>query len=141
MASIIATSALAPFMTMGFLTKDALAGKVEHLYRHGIETFIWVLTWICLRYENDQLLIKDRPLDNWPKEGAIRCRGEKHDFMGEVRHEDATRPTPSHQGNWEIAQLCFDEVALYFAKRPRPVVADEAVFQTFLKAPFESLGK
>ncbi|OAX34638.1 hypothetical protein K503DRAFT_785624 [Rhizopogon vinicolor AM-OR11-026] len=83
-----------PFMAMELLTKAALEGKVEHLYRHDAESFIWVLTWVCLRYEKDQL-IEDRPLDHWLKVGAIRCREKKHDFLGDGRFN--AQPTSSHQ--------------------------------------------
>ncbi|KAG2028979.1 hypothetical protein BDR03DRAFT_816759, partial [Suillus americanus] len=54
-----------PFMSLDLLTPEAIAGEVEHVYRHDVESFIWVLTWICLRYEGGNLLRKDRPLDEW----------------------------------------------------------------------------
>ncbi|KAG1755259.1 uncharacterized protein EDB91DRAFT_1001161, partial [Suillus paluster] len=40
-----------PFMALELLTKKAIEGHVEHLYQHDAESFIWVLTWVCLRYE------------------------------------------------------------------------------------------
>ncbi|KAJ8591876.1 hypothetical protein M405DRAFT_702174, partial [Rhizopogon salebrosus TDB-379] len=36
-----------PFLPMELLTKAALRGKVEHLYCHDAESFIWVLIWVC----------------------------------------------------------------------------------------------
>ncbi|KAG2064585.1 hypothetical protein BDR04DRAFT_242129 [Suillus decipiens] len=50
-----------PFVAIELLTK----GKIKHLYRHDAESFIWVLTWVCLRYREGTLLNKARQLDRW----------------------------------------------------------------------------
>jgi hypothetical protein len=39
-----------PFMAIELLTQEAIEGKVKHMYRHDAESFIWVLTWVCLHY-------------------------------------------------------------------------------------------
>ncbi|KAG2046754.1 hypothetical protein BDR06DRAFT_1014464 [Suillus hirtellus] len=38
-----------PFMALDLLIPESMAGKVEHVYAHDAESFIWVLTWTCLR--------------------------------------------------------------------------------------------
>ncbi|KAH7891080.1 hypothetical protein F5I97DRAFT_128491 [Phlebopus sp. FC_14] len=53
-----------PFMALDLLTKPALRGEVMHLYEHDAESFIWVLTWISLRYSNGKPL-KNAELDKW----------------------------------------------------------------------------
>jgi len=68
-------------MAIALLSQEAIEGKVEHLYRHDAEAFIWVFTWVCLRYEDGKLLSQGRPLDDWLKVGATRCRKEKSDFL------------------------------------------------------------
>ncbi|KAG0694107.1 hypothetical protein DFH29DRAFT_1006643 [Suillus ampliporus] len=35
-----------PFMALDLLTKQAIAGEVEHLYQHDAESLIWVLGWV-----------------------------------------------------------------------------------------------
>ncbi|KAG1752573.1 uncharacterized protein EDB91DRAFT_1343604 [Suillus paluster] len=51
-----------PFMAADRLTtKD---GRIGRLYQHNAESFIWVLIWVCLRYEDGKLLSKDRPLND-----------------------------------------------------------------------------
>ncbi|OAX35651.1 hypothetical protein K503DRAFT_745613 [Rhizopogon vinicolor AM-OR11-026] len=119
-----------PFMAMELLTKAALEGKAEHLYRHDAESFIWVLTWVCLRYEKGRL-IEDRPLDRWLKVSIIRCREKKHDFMGDGRFN--AQPTSSHQASWETVQSCLTTIALFYAHNPRPLLADGEVFRTWLE--------
>ena len=41
-----------PFMAIDLLEKEAIQGKVQHLYQHDAESLIWVLAWVCLRYED-----------------------------------------------------------------------------------------
>jgi hypothetical protein len=60
-----------PFMALRLLKKDAIEGKVQHLYQHDAESFLWVFAWVCLRYEGGRLLRKGRPLDEWLKLDAI----------------------------------------------------------------------
>ncbi|KAI9460373.1 hypothetical protein HD554DRAFT_2294227 [Boletus coccyginus] len=44
-----------PFMALALLSKEVLAGKIEHIYTYDAESFIWVLMWICLCYDNGEL--------------------------------------------------------------------------------------
>ncbi|KAL6300242.1 hypothetical protein BKA93DRAFT_712060, partial [Sparassis latifolia] len=37
-----------PFMAIDLLPKEAYEGKVTHLYRHDLESFIWVLLYVLL---------------------------------------------------------------------------------------------
>jgi serine/threonine protein kinase len=41
-----------PFMALELLTKKAIHGQVKHMYQHDAESFIWVLTWVCICYED-----------------------------------------------------------------------------------------
>ncbi|KAG2363000.1 hypothetical protein BDR07DRAFT_1405681 [Suillus spraguei] len=66
-----------PFMSLHLLVPEAIAGQVEHMYYHDAESFIWVLTWICLRYDNGKLLRKNRPLDDWLTVDAMGCHEKK----------------------------------------------------------------
>ncbi|KAG0699975.1 hypothetical protein DFH29DRAFT_1001530 [Suillus ampliporus] len=65
---------MVPFIAMGLLTQKA---KIEHLYQHDVESFIWSLTWVCLRYEDGKLLSKVGPLDKWLRTNAMGCREKK----------------------------------------------------------------
>ncbi|KAG0699565.1 hypothetical protein DFH29DRAFT_1014299, partial [Suillus ampliporus] len=37
-----------PFMAFDLLTPEGQSGNVEHLYHHDLESFMWVLVWVCL---------------------------------------------------------------------------------------------
>ncbi|KAG0706458.1 hypothetical protein DFH29DRAFT_1022318 [Suillus ampliporus] len=53
-----------PFMALDLLTPEGQQGNVKHLYRHDLESFVWVLAWVSLRYRNGVLLPREtRPLD------------------------------------------------------------------------------
>ncbi|KAG1741262.1 hypothetical protein EDB19DRAFT_1580205, partial [Suillus lakei] len=42
----------APFMVLHLLTEEAIQGEMRHVYQHDAESFIWVLAWACLHYED-----------------------------------------------------------------------------------------
>lgn len=57
---------IVPFVVLGLpsgITKTVIEGK--RLYQHDAESFIWVLTWVSLRYKNGKHLRKGRSLDRW----------------------------------------------------------------------------
>ncbi|KAG1717241.1 hypothetical protein EDB19DRAFT_1923676 [Suillus lakei] len=73
-----------PFMALELLSAKAQRGEVKHLYRHDLESFMWVFIWLCLRYRDGVLLPADlSPLDEWARLNAVAC-GEKKDFF--LRH-------------------------------------------------------
>ncbi|KAG2339602.1 hypothetical protein BDR05DRAFT_967788 [Suillus weaverae] len=136
-----------PFMALDLLTKEGIEGKVKHLYQHDAESFIWVLTWICLRYREGQLLRQGRPLDEWLKVDAIQCRKEKNDFLMSGRRK--IKPSPSHKHNWRVARSCLRPVGLFYLDDPETddseaegpkakdyvshTLTDAVVFETWLK--------
>jgi hypothetical protein len=61
------------------------------------ESFLWVLTWVCLRHQESQLLRKSRPFDEWLKVDINTCRERKSDFIMSGRYE--AQPLSSHQSN------------------------------------------
>ncbi|KIJ09868.1 hypothetical protein PAXINDRAFT_42733, partial [Paxillus involutus ATCC 200175] len=44
-----------PFMAIDLLNADGQVGKVKHLYRHDMESFIWVFVWISIQYKDGKL--------------------------------------------------------------------------------------
>jgi len=71
-----------PFMALDLLTEEGQQGKVQHLYRHDLESFMWVLVWVALRYKDGQLLPrKIRRFDKWATVDAETCGKEKSFFL------------------------------------------------------------
>ncbi|KAG2036609.1 hypothetical protein BDR03DRAFT_921315 [Suillus americanus] len=119
-----------PFMSLHLLVPEAIAGQVEHVYYHDAESFIWVLTWVCLRYENGKLLRKNRPLDEWLTVDALGCYEEKMAFLGRLR---SMHPTPSHQKNFDVAVQCLAVIHRYTGPFASVPADDEVVFNTWLQ--------
>jgi len=90
------------FMAIDLLREQALEGKVENLYQHDAESLIWVLAWVCLRYEDGKLR-RNRPLDEWLKAYAKQCREKKNDSILVGRND--VHPSPSHEAAWDVAQV------------------------------------
>ncbi|KAG0703981.1 hypothetical protein DFH29DRAFT_849558 [Suillus ampliporus] len=123
-----------PFMAIELLTKGFIEGNAKHLYQHVAESLIWVLTWVCLRYEDGELLSRDRPLDSWLRGDAIRCQKNKCSFLMLGRKDYEVQVSPSHQSNWKIARSCLSAIALSYVEDPKPVLEGELVYRTWFKA-------
>ncbi|KAG2361220.1 hypothetical protein BDR07DRAFT_76204 [Suillus spraguei] len=125
-----------PFVAIELLTNS----KIKHLYRHDAESFIWVLTWVSLRYREGMLLNKGRQLDRWLQVDAIKCRKEKSDFL--IFGRRGIEPSSSHVDSWIVARSSLHLVALFYVGDPESSdseselfshwVTDAAVFKTWL---------
>jgi serine/threonine protein kinase len=116
-----------PFMAIELLTQEAIEGQAKHLYRHDAESFIWVLTWVCLRYEDGKLLCMGRPLDKWLKVDINTCREKKSDFLYHTRYK--AQPSSSHTGSWSIVQSSLDLVSLSYVRDRGTSLSDTIVFE------------
>ncbi|KAI6116675.1 hypothetical protein EV401DRAFT_1806272, partial [Pisolithus croceorrhizus] len=56
-----------PFMALELLDPEGSCGQTNHLYEYVAESFIWILIWMTLRYDNGTLRTTGRPLDQWLK--------------------------------------------------------------------------
>ncbi|KAG2124882.1 hypothetical protein DEU56DRAFT_826408 [Suillus clintonianus] len=71
-----------PFMAIDLLPEKGQSGEVKHMYRHDLESFVWVFIWVCLRYREGVLLPTGlRPLDKWATLDAVACGMDKHYFL------------------------------------------------------------
>ncbi|KAG2132094.1 hypothetical protein DEU56DRAFT_448941 [Suillus clintonianus] len=124
-----------PFMSLGLLTEKAIQGQVKHLYQHDAESFIWVLTWVCICYDNGVFIGKGTKLNGWLTVDAEGCLGEKSKFL--LSGRDDIEPSGSHRDTWEkMAQSCLDTVSLCYTVRAsrRTSLENRVVFETWLEA-------
>ncbi|KAG1772572.1 hypothetical protein EV702DRAFT_1201429 [Suillus placidus] len=71
-----------PFMALDLLSEKGQRGEVQHFYRHDLESFMWVLVWVSLRYKDGQHLPRKlRPFDKWATVYAEACAKEKSFFV------------------------------------------------------------
>ncbi|KAI9064557.1 hypothetical protein FKP32DRAFT_1675516 [Trametes sanguinea] len=71
-----------PFLAIDLLTPDGLKGNVAVLYRHELESFIWVLIWAVCCYDNGTM-IRSAPdgMSNWNVRQPLNCGSLKHAFI------------------------------------------------------------
>jgi len=121
-----------PFMALKLLTNKAIEGKVEHLYQHDVESFIWVLTWVSLRYEDGKLRTNERPFDDWLRVDAKGCHEKKSSFLFQVKDndDDDIISSKSHRTAWQIALSCLR----LLLKESYDKMDGEHVFQNLLCA-------
>ncbi|KAF4621133.1 hypothetical protein D9613_001155 [Agrocybe pediades] len=61
------------FMAIELLTPEAMNGHVKRLYRHDVESFLAVLAWILLRYNENGQLLPDPPVSEWSDTSYLVC--------------------------------------------------------------------
>ncbi|KAF9235699.1 hypothetical protein BU15DRAFT_77724 [Melanogaster broomeanus] len=76
-----------PFMAIDLLDPDGQDGKLKHLYRHDMESFIWVFVWICFQYKGGSFQPR-APLHEWAKDNASGCVDKKRSFLAVPRYPE-----------------------------------------------------
>ncbi|KAG2750146.1 hypothetical protein P692DRAFT_20734153 [Suillus brevipes Sb2] len=120
-----------PFMALDLLTEEAIKGQVKHLYQHDAESFIWVLTWICICYEDGVYIGKRTALHDWLRVDALGCHKEKSSFL--VSGRKVIAPSSSHGGIWKVGRSCLLPIYAQYGPGDAPVLEDRVVFETWLR--------
>ena len=68
-----------PFMALDLLQNHGQKGIVKHVYRHDLESFIWVLVWLTLQYKDGQKI--SGPLDEWAQQNPKSCYEKKWTYF------------------------------------------------------------
>ncbi|KAG2359066.1 hypothetical protein BDR07DRAFT_236314 [Suillus spraguei] len=91
-----------PFMALDLLTEEDQQGEVKHLYCRDVESFVWCLTWISLRYENGVLLsVETCPFDAWTTlDGVKKYCSQSQSEVPARSHIDPLL--------WSLVVECFD---------------------------------
>ncbi|ETW83589.1 hypothetical protein HETIRDRAFT_314712 [Heterobasidion irregulare TC 32-1] len=71
--------------TMLFMAQDALFRLAmeqgdQHIYRHDLEAFVWILFWVCIQYK-DTHLMAGLPLGDWNTFSPSNIASEKQCLM------------------------------------------------------------
>ncbi|GBE78923.1 hypothetical protein SCP_0201200 [Sparassis crispa] len=79
-----------PFMALDLLTQDYYSEKITHLYRHDVESFIWVLPYVLLRDTNPAVV------DSWNTGRFYLCEFGKEMFLRNLHWYQEARPPNDH---------------------------------------------
>ena len=94
--------------TLPFLSVDYLSDPPprRHLYRHDLESFLFVLGWILARFNEEGVEINPDELDAWYTQPRTHMRNGKYGFFSWPFGSPASR-FPSLQKSWvrELGQL------------------------------------
>jgi hypothetical protein len=118
-------------MAIQLLSEEAINGQVKHMYQHDAESFIWVLTWVCICYNNGVYIGERTRLHEWLRVDARGCLKEKSGFL--LSGRKTITPSSSHGGIWEVAESCLLTICLHYAPKQVPTMEDQAVFETWLE--------
>lgn len=69
--SLLERTGTIPFMALDLLASPGISGSIEHMYRHDLEAFFWILIW--LSYPDK--------FQSWQTANAGVCRDQKEKFF------------------------------------------------------------
>jgi len=65
-----------PFMAIALLKKEYWDGKIKREFRHELESFTWILVFVCLRYQDGEAQ-HGTLVDAWMSSNYIQCAEKK----------------------------------------------------------------
>ncbi|KAK7687815.1 hypothetical protein QCA50_009034 [Cerrena zonata] len=86
------------FMSLELLTEVGQQDRVPRLYRHDLESFCWVLFWICYCYENGKLRPR-YPCTEWINVTPSICGAVKGGVLNRMRKVTATKSYIQYQSS------------------------------------------
>ena len=95
----------------GYRAREA-AGQLQHLYRHDLEAFFYILAWVICCYKDDQRLNPLPPLfDTWTKGDPRACSRSKSSFI----RDEGDWPYDSYPtDSWSSAMVAFADIIRSF---------------------------
>ncbi|KAL1758232.1 hypothetical protein FB107DRAFT_288740 [Schizophyllum commune] len=102
------------FMAFARLESGASDGHLQHLYRHDLEAFFYILAWVLCRYKDGRRLDPLPPLfETWTKGDGINaraCLDSKYRFIHDELWPHDSLPTDS----WSSAMKVFAHIIRFF---------------------------
>lgn len=122
-----------PFMALDLLTQEGFRGDVPRLYRHDLESFIWVLPYQLLYGLNSA---QDDMLRKWDTADYDQCLAQKHSFLFEPNYQ----PRPGYEAVWKEVGLpavwwLRQHISAVSEQRRNPVSAETQAMADRWKKP------
>ena len=100
-----------PFMALQLLSTQ----DVPHLFRHDVESFIWVFLWVCGCSDESEKEVPVAPYQTWRHLDMVACMKERGNFLRDPSPE-AVNVSAHHNPNEYLCvflgrllqQLCMD---------------------------------
>ncbi|KAF4620474.1 hypothetical protein D9613_001152 [Agrocybe pediades] len=88
------------FMATELLTERAMKGFIKRRYRHEVESFIAVLVWLLLRYENGRP-ISNPPLSEWDSTFYEICAAKRKGTFEDIITGELAKPGWLSSAIWD----------------------------------------
>jgi hypothetical protein len=89
-------TATIPFLALDLLNDSYWDGKLEVLYRHDLESFIWILVWALFCYDKGEM-ISPLPLRDWLTGDHKECYRQKLPYVADPALMSATQGWIDHR--------------------------------------------
>ncbi|KAK7680253.1 hypothetical protein QCA50_016762 [Cerrena zonata] len=86
------------FMALDLLDEKALQGKTPRLYRHDLESFCWVLLWICYCYDGGKVTLR-YPFKDWTEVTPQYCQSDRFAVINNLKQAGA-EPSKSYAAKY-----------------------------------------
>lgn len=110
-----------PFMPLDLLCQAYYEGKIVRIYRHDVESFIWVLVWVSMIQNCSWEGRK-----SWQTSDYNSCRGVKGEFLTisslHVSPSDAEKP------RWALAAQLLAWLRPFYTSLTPPTEANSVIF-------------
>ncbi|KAL1713215.1 hypothetical protein EV715DRAFT_212147 [Schizophyllum commune] len=124
------------FMTLARLQSGAWGGhRPQHLYRHDLEAFFYILAWVVCCYKDDQRLNPLPPLfETWTTGETGACSRSKSSFI----RDEGDWPYDSYPtGSWSSAMVAFvDIIRLFFTVMLRKLAGSP---ESWMQSRFDNI--
>uniref|UniRef100_A0A8H7XYE1 Fungal-type protein kinase domain-containing protein n=1 Tax=Psilocybe cubensis TaxID=181762 RepID=A0A8H7XYE1_PSICU len=104
-----------PFMAIELLSKKYWEGKIQRFYHHELESFIWILAYVCLLYDRG-IRKKNESVDSWRTSDYKICSKEKRHFYGNLDEELANQVQANYKTYWPMAEDLLLNLHIYHAE-------------------------
>jgi hypothetical protein len=132
-----------PFLAADLLHNDYWDGKIKVLYRHDLESFVWILFWVLCCYTEGKEVIPPT-LALWKSTDIVECRARRLNIISQF---DDVIVQPGWKTEWPVLIHLTDWLILrhltrLHARRSTEVPDQEVLveFLGHLKAASESPG-
>ncbi|PPQ94398.1 hypothetical protein CVT25_002486 [Psilocybe cyanescens] len=130
-----------PFMAIDLLTQGYWEGKIQRFYHHELESFIWILAYVCLLYDKG-IRKKNAAVDAWrTSDYNTCCKNKLHFYTLGVLKAVKDKVQASYKAYWPLAvELCINlrvchlqnDVREYSSSDDDPRQASEQLWTTFI---------
>lgn len=109
-----------PFLASDLLSSKYWKGEVEVLYRHDLESFVWILLWVFVCYRNGKETVPTG-MRGWQTANYASCKGARFVFLQEF--ENYPMP-PEWTTEWPILsslhKWLYDKSIAFAPPNPEP---------------------